>query len=77
MWVTFVPSLFFLSLSPLTIPPALVASLSLPSFPPFLDIDTLPFPFSEYNSRLGVVKDVSYYAVGGAVGQERRYCGTG
>ena len=28
-----------------------MASLSLPSFPPFLDIDTLPFPFYEYNSN--------------------------
>ena len=48
--MTCVPSLFLLSLSPLTTLPALVASLSLPSFPPFLDIDTLPFPFYEYNS---------------------------
>ena len=44
-------SLFLLSLSPLTTLTALVASLSLPSFPPFLDIDTLPFPFYEYNSN--------------------------
>ena len=49
--MTCVPSLFLLSLSPLTTLPALVASLSLPSFPPFLDIDTLPFPFHEYNSN--------------------------
>ncbi len=49
--MTCVPSLFLLSLSPLTTLPALVASLSLPSFPPFLDVDTLPFPFYEYNSN--------------------------